>query len=218
MTGTWREYKDLVKPEIVVWFYFEGNDLLNISEEKNTLLRKYLDPAYSQNLLHRDEERMAELATLLEKTARQYKTTKPLHGDNATSNQRPFLFNLLTLYHIREYFGVTSRGINLKAYEQTFSNFTRRHVEKPKVLFVYCPASTLSALMVSDRYFRAVMRTIGVTLLTWLSVRASRSLISRRCCSTKMIRRVFPFRRYNHYGPAAYTLLAKEISAVIKQM
>ena len=220
MIGTWREYHDLVKPEIVVWFYFEGNDLLNISEEKNTLLRKYLDPAYTQNLLRRDEERVAELATLLKKTARQYKKTKELDGVNASKNQRRFLFNLLTLYNIREYFGVTSRGINLRAYEQVFLKFyAQARRENQKVLFVYLPSFYSISVdgkrpIFPSRYedYRSyiidLVERSGVSFLDFEQVLLNQSDPEG----------FFPFRRYNHYGPAAYLLLSKEIAAVIKQM
>jgi hypothetical protein len=52
--ATLTEYAAPLKPTVVLWLYFEGNDLRNLySELKSPLLMNYLDPDFSQNLIHR---------------------------------------------------------------------------------------------------------------------------------------------------------------------
>lgn len=50
-----REYLPYMNPKKVVWFYFEGNDLDNLSDElRNSILSKYLnDFNFSQNLYYK---------------------------------------------------------------------------------------------------------------------------------------------------------------------
>lgn len=50
-----REYLPFVSPKKIIWFYFEGNDLDNLSDElKNSILSKYLNEKnFSQNLYYK---------------------------------------------------------------------------------------------------------------------------------------------------------------------
>ena len=46
-----RELLEPVKPKLVLWFYFEDNDLTDLDREKvNPVLARYLDTAYTQHL------------------------------------------------------------------------------------------------------------------------------------------------------------------------
>jgi hypothetical protein len=54
-----REYLEPTRPRVVLWVFFEGNDLTYDLplESRAPLLRAYLDdPAFSQDLIHRDGE------------------------------------------------------------------------------------------------------------------------------------------------------------------
>ncbi len=52
-----KEYLQALKPKIVLWFYYEGNDLLNLNLEKHSaLLRRYLEIGFTQNLMGRQAE------------------------------------------------------------------------------------------------------------------------------------------------------------------
>ncbi len=55
--GIVREYGSAVRPPVVVWVYFEGNDLDNLaSEDQHPVLRRYPDPSYTQGLIHRQAD------------------------------------------------------------------------------------------------------------------------------------------------------------------
>ncbi|MCI4624325.1 MAG: hypothetical protein L3V56_00010 [Candidatus Magnetoovum sp. WYHC-5] len=62
--ATIREYVEIVKPKIVLWYYYEGNDLQDIPTEINVVndtslgnyLVNYLNPQFTQNLFNRQKE------------------------------------------------------------------------------------------------------------------------------------------------------------------
>jgi lysophospholipase L1-like esterase len=57
MLATIKEYAEIVKPKVVLWFYFEGNDIMDLRREsKSPLLRRYLEEGFSQGLFARQAE------------------------------------------------------------------------------------------------------------------------------------------------------------------
>lgn len=63
-----KEYLPALKPERVLWLFYEGNDMANLEEEKrSSLLLRYLDPSFRQGLLHRQEAVNEALAAYLER-------------------------------------------------------------------------------------------------------------------------------------------------------
>ena len=54
---TLMEYAKPFKPKVVLWFFFEGNDIINLLYERESpLLMRYLNEDFSQNLSIRQEE------------------------------------------------------------------------------------------------------------------------------------------------------------------
>jgi hypothetical protein len=57
MLATLKEYAERLRPKVVLWFYFEGNDLLDLGDEKKSpLLKRYLTDGFSQGLSSRQAE------------------------------------------------------------------------------------------------------------------------------------------------------------------
>jgi lysophospholipase L1-like esterase len=58
MLATLKEYAESVRPKVVLWFYFEGNDLKDLRDERhNPLLSRYLTVTdFTQGLLNRQTE------------------------------------------------------------------------------------------------------------------------------------------------------------------
>lgn len=57
MLATLTEYLTSLKPKVVLWFYFEGNDLDNLYvESKSAVLRSYLQEGYTQPSLMRQDD------------------------------------------------------------------------------------------------------------------------------------------------------------------
>ena len=53
--GLLREFAAPMRPHRVFWFFFEGNDMEELEAEKQFILRGYLDSAFSQRLLSRQD-------------------------------------------------------------------------------------------------------------------------------------------------------------------
>lgn len=54
--AAFREYIEPLRPKIVLWFYYEGNDIQDLRKEKQSpLLKKYLDKKFSQNLINKQK-------------------------------------------------------------------------------------------------------------------------------------------------------------------
>jgi hypothetical protein len=65
--ATIREYLPALKPEVVLWNYFEGNDLFDLEQEKSVaVLRKYMDDGFRQGLASKQAEVDTLLASWLE--------------------------------------------------------------------------------------------------------------------------------------------------------
>jgi hypothetical protein len=73
MLATMKEYARPFRPRIVLWFYFEGNDLVDLQEEQTSpVLMRYLERTFSQHLPERQREVDAALREFVEKeTARE---------------------------------------------------------------------------------------------------------------------------------------------------
>ncbi|HSG39203.1 MAG TPA: hypothetical protein VLE27_06160 [Thermoanaerobaculia bacterium] len=90
-----KEYLPGLEPERVLWFFFEGNDMANLEEEKqNPILIRYLEPRFRQGLPRRQEALNEALATYLE-TAIQAEGVK---REDGLASITGFLF----LRHLRE--------------------------------------------------------------------------------------------------------------------
>jgi hypothetical protein len=70
MLATLKEYAAFLKPRVVLWFYYEGNDIrdLDSREKFSPLLRQYLGRSFSQNLISRQQEVDQVLTEYLEQT------------------------------------------------------------------------------------------------------------------------------------------------------
>jgi hypothetical protein len=57
MLATIKEYGEQFKPKVVLWFYFEGNDIADLRQERQSLLlNRYLMGGFSQRLSARQPE------------------------------------------------------------------------------------------------------------------------------------------------------------------
>jgi lysophospholipase L1-like esterase len=74
--GVLREFIAPLKPNIVFWLFYEGNDLIDISSERQTALAKYLEPGFSQHL----SANKAQIAAAEKKFADSLIAAHPLPG------------------------------------------------------------------------------------------------------------------------------------------
>lgn len=69
MLATLKEYASFLKPKVVLWCYYEGNDIrdLDSREKFSPLLREYLGRSFSQNLIMKQQEIDRALTEYLER-------------------------------------------------------------------------------------------------------------------------------------------------------
>src|SRR5262249_7361046 len=80
--GIAREYLSVLEPKIVVWFYFEGNSLQELQEEKKyELLLRYVRSDFRQGLIRRQDEIDQALSTVAEERNGQNKRPAPTVTD-----------------------------------------------------------------------------------------------------------------------------------------
>ena len=69
--ATVKEYLAVLRPRVVLWFFYEGNDLIDLGKESSSsLLLKYLRSDYRQGLLDRQAEIDRQLRTFGEESLR----------------------------------------------------------------------------------------------------------------------------------------------------
>lgn len=129
------EYGSIKKPKKVIWFYFEGNDLENLSRHDNlSFLKKYLNNSYSQNL----PDYQTELDLILEKYLDA--KSKEFYLKDLTKNLR--------LYNIRKILKSLNPSYERKiVHKETFDLFSKIiRLSKKKIqswdgelIFVYLP-------------------------------------------------------------------------------
>lgn len=74
--ATLKEYAAPLGPRIVLWLYYEGNDLEDLLvEERKPTLKAYLDPDFTQHLLQRQQEIDSALADYVERKAEETEGT-----------------------------------------------------------------------------------------------------------------------------------------------
>ena len=98
MLATLKEYVKPLKPPVVLWFYYEGNDLGDLYlEQANPLLRRYLaEKNFSQDLLHRQ----ADVNRVISDYVAELKERERV---NATRE----VIASLRLYHVRRLLNMT---------------------------------------------------------------------------------------------------------------
>lgn len=137
--GTLVEYAAPLRPPIVLWLYFEGNDLKNLTDEMSSeILKKYLRNGFSQNLRNRQPEIDARLREL----SNRWEAITRAEEDRAIMRQ---VRGLVTLYHVRTLLGWTSQDPDFERASELFCKVLARAesvVESwgGQMVFVYLPS------------------------------------------------------------------------------
>ena len=98
--ATLREYLPPLRPMFVIWFYYEENDLLDLTtEQHNPILPRYLRPAYRQGLLERQAEIDAGIAAYIDRGL----------ASTPSSALGARLFTILKLTGLRAVLGLSQR-------------------------------------------------------------------------------------------------------------
>lgn len=217
--ATLKEYGPILKPRLVLWFYYEGNDLRDLDgwEKNSPLLMKYLSSPFSQHLFERQPD--------IDRSLRDY-----LDAAMATATAPTSLENILKLHHLRH---------------AVQSFYERRPAEQgfPAELLEYLRHSGAPAAPEDLQLFERILaeaqattktwngRIVFVYLPTWERYRIPELASMDREKVLEIARRLnlrvidmhqvfathpdplslFPFRRYAHYNEAGHKLVGEEV-------
>ena len=133
------EYAAPLRPPNLLWFYFEGNDLKNLSDEtRSSLLRRYLQGDFSQDL----RTKQPEVDALLREFSNNWEADARVKDEQSGSRRfRAFL----TLYRVRTLLGWTSPQPDYESSIDIFCQVIERAEEAVsawdgRMLFVYLPS------------------------------------------------------------------------------
>lgn len=206
------EYAEPLRPHTVLWFYFEGNDLKNLTDEsRSEVLRRYLEEEHRQNLTQRQDEIDSTLRAVSDEWEA---VTRAARKRQLLTRIRA----LVTLYHVRHLFGLTADSPD---YDQAADLFCRV-IERANVMvrtwngrliFVYLPSWYRYAPgrgAASIRFEPAVescVERLGIHSIDFARVLdASDDPLA-----------FFSFGVNPHYNEAGYRLLADAILAEVSQ-
>lgn len=111
------EYLPALRPETVLWFHYELNDLDDLSTElRSPLLRKYLTEGFQQALVERQDAIDREIGTLIREHESFWRHGNLQVGDFSVTGAPGFLRGLLKLPRARLFLGLTY-GDDAAAYD-----------------------------------------------------------------------------------------------------
>ena len=103
--ATFREYGMARRPARVIWLFYEGNDFLDLEDEKaRPGLRRYLDPEFRANLFEHQAEVDRQLKAIVETQLERQRTGMAADAQGQRTRPVSFTWELTrwaTLYRIR---------------------------------------------------------------------------------------------------------------------
>lgn len=206
------------KPKKVYWFFFEGNDLDDISFEKdNQILNKYLNKKnYSQNLVNKvqeiDDQHLIEV-------------NNNLKSLNEVSIKIPNKFSyvnlkkFLKLYFVRQYTykiffpdnikfktSKAAKSENLKIFKKIINEANNYSLNKnSQLIFVYLPELKRYKNTNYVSYKSSILNIIEKLNIQIIDMDKE---VFRKI---KDPIQLFPFKIYQHYNVEGYFLISKEI-------
>tara|TARA_Y100000746_G_scaffold26393_1_gene20192 strand:- start:11027 stop:12388 length:1362 start_codon:yes stop_codon:yes gene_type:complete len=208
--ATLQEYLTSLEPDVVMWFYFEGNDLVNnLKYELNSpLLRSYLNPNFTQNL----QQRQPEIDFWLNK---HIGDSINLKNEKILSRLENFIQNSRTirLLNIRRFIGIDKQEedfIVSPLYKQILSEAKER-VEKweGKLFFVYIPEYSRYLLKDQDDLdFRARGEVLNIVKSLNIPIIDIHEKVFKKYTDPLSF---FPKRTEPHYTPEGYKLMGEAL-------
>jgi hypothetical protein len=209
-----KEYLPALRPRIVLWFYFEGNDLEDLIREKQVpVLTSYLEPTFTQTLRARQRQIDEWITTFV---AASRTATEASGGPTL----RTFLEKgkrIAVLEHVRARTGFALVGghsypqdSEMAAHLPLFREVLKQASEVVEtwngtLYFVYLPewlryAYPRTASAHRDTVLE-IVRELGIPVVD----------IHRTFQSNPDPLALFPFRGPGHYNPQGYRLAAEEV-------
>ena len=218
--ATLRDYALSLKPKVVLWFFYEGNDMTDLAEEKKSpLLMRYLQSDFRQPLLQRQTDIDQALEAFIRTRIASFRPARkpPETSSNKISRSLFLLKEFVKLSHLRRMLGLaygSYRDEEEEPIEGSLMDSLKQALREGKELveswggrlyFVYLPdrdryAHQTSAMSIRAHVLRAV-RHLGIPLID----------IDHAFRPQPDPLALFPFRRLGHYNEAGHRLVAEEV-------
>lgn len=214
-----REYAKPLQPRVVLWIYFEGNDLDDLDEEKKSplLMRYYLDDNFSQDLMHRQDEADRNVKEYVDARMRDERLKRgKVSGFTGFYNHlaasevgRGITLvrtrtNLADLFHHRRPDFSLLGGVLQKSRDLSSS-------WGGQLYFVYLPGQGRYASKVDEGDYRHRREVLSMVNGLNIPVIDVHSVFAAHPDPLSL----FPFRLYNHYGPEGHRLAAQTIEQAL---
>ncbi len=215
--ATLKEYLPRYEPRIVLWFYYEGNDLIDLERERRSpLLMNYLRDGFTQPQLARQEDLDRAILDQIPRVKALEETRRTAREANRRAAAVPDFLRLSQLRERLTLVGGTGaddtsitnpRGPNMNVLRQILLEAkTRTDRWGGKLIFVYLPewarytrysSETKSA---RDDVLNLVRRLAIPTVDIDAAFQAHGDPLS-----------LFPFRKQGHYNEAGHRVVAEEV-------
>jgi hypothetical protein len=222
MLASLREYLPHFRPKVVLWFYFEGNDLWDLAVENNIpVLRQYLRPEFRQGLAAFQPDLDAVLVNYIQAEA-----AKELHPPRlGVAYYSGMLLQIIKLSTIRERFGLLNlpptpdenvpiseiQGGGVPAFSEVLSR-AKADVSGwgGTLYFVYLPtwerySGHLNVGVKRRQEVLSMVRGLGLPLID----------LAPRFDESGDPLSLFPFRGSGHYNENGHSVVAAEALRVI---
>ncbi|HEX5109948.1 MAG TPA: hypothetical protein VFV95_15960 [Vicinamibacterales bacterium] len=218
MLATLQEHLSTMRPKTVLWFYFEGNDLIDLqTERQSALLRNYLNPDFSQPLLSRQGDIDRAMLEVVPRVNAREESDKAARPWNTVKYATLSFVKLTTL---RERLGIITEtdtetlrrnadldSMNTAVFRDVLTA-ARSRVDSwsGRLVFVYLPGWTRYAGISwrSDdkrEQVLSLVRELGIPIIDLHPVfQAQDDPLD-----------LFPFRLPGHYTEAGHRLVASEV-------
>ena len=217
--ATLKEYGPTLKPKLVLWFYYEGNDLRDLDgwEKNSPLLMKYVSSSFSQHLFERQPEIDRVLKEYID--AAMAKATAPVAFESIVKLQhlrqavqsfyerRPVEQGLPAelLEHLRHR-GAPAATEDLHLFERILAEAqATAGTWNGRLVFVYLP--TWERYRIPELASKDRDRVLGIARRLNLHVVDMHPVFAAHPDPLSL----FPFRRYAHYNEAGHRLVGEEV-------
>lgn len=224
--ATLKEYGESLKPKLVLWFYYEGNDLRDLDgwEKNSPLLKRYVESSFSQHLIEHQieidqllkayidrEMAKAETPVSVEKIIKLQHLRRALRVFRDRRSTEQGLQAELVEY-LRES-GAPAAAEDLQLFERVLAE-ARDTVSSwgGRLVFVYLPTwerYRIPELASQDRdHVLSIARRLNLHVVDiHTSFSAHPDPLS-----------LFPFRRYAHYNELGHKLVGDEVLRELEKL
>lgn len=219
-----REYLPDLRPRVVAWFFYEGNDLRDLERERRVpLLMRYLEPGFSQGLRARQAEidRFFEDLTAVH-LAKQAagEGTPPSWSQARQSDRQASLSAALRLDCLQRHVSLALRRVPEPwAGKEPDFEFLGRVLGEARstvetwggeLLFVYLPSYPTLSRRISHPHRERVLAVAAAQGLDTIDV-------ARHLLESADPIRWFPWRRDNHFDSQGYREIAELVLAATRE-